>query len=60
MGANPNGGGEYSMLFAHLNKISVSVGDIVTQDQTIGLVGSTGDSTGPHLHFSVLINNVLC
>lgn len=43
----------YSSLYGHLSSIYVSVGDIVTKDSAIGYMGSTGNSTGTHLHLNM-------
>ena len=44
--------------YAHCNSINVGVGSSVTTDTIIGTVGSTGNSTGPHLHLEIRINGV--
>ena len=48
----------YQTLYAHMSKITCKKGDSVTQNSQLGLVGSTGMSTGPHLHFTVYKNGV--
>ncbi|MBR6152877.1 MAG: M23 family metallopeptidase [Treponema sp.] len=49
----------YQTLYAHMSKILTKKGDRVSQGDKIGLVGSTGYSTGPHLHFTVYKNGSL-
>lgn len=44
--------------YCHLSEIYVEENAVIRQGETVGLVGSTGWSTGPHLHFEVRINNV--
>lgn len=47
-------GGEVESLYAHLSKVSVQEGEVVALDTSIGEIGTTGWTTGPHLHLEVI------
>jgi murein DD-endopeptidase MepM/ murein hydrolase activator NlpD len=49
-------GNGYATTYNHLSVISVRPGQVVAKGQRLGLMGSTGNSTGPHLHFEILRN----
>ena len=53
-----NHGQGVSTSYSHLSKIEVAVGDNVEKDQLIGLMGATGQVTGPHLHWHMAVNGV--
>jgi murein DD-endopeptidase MepM/ murein hydrolase activator NlpD len=53
-----NHGNGYETVYGHMSTVYVSYGQAVGKGQTIGLMGNTGRSTGPHVHFTVLYNGI--
>jgi murein DD-endopeptidase MepM/ murein hydrolase activator NlpD len=53
-----NHGNYIATIYGHMERFIVSVDQNVTKGQVIGYEGSTGASTGPHVHFMVLVNNI--
>ncbi len=53
-----NHGGGYSTLYGHCSSLAVSAGQFVQKGQVIAYIGSSGKSTGPHLHFEIRVNGV--
>ena len=51
------GHGPWSTLYGHMNNIAVRCGQVVGAGQVVGYVGSTGNSSGPHLHFEIRYRN---
>ena len=49
------GGGGVATMYAHLSRILAYKGETVTVGSLLGLVGKTGETTGPHLHFEVRV-----
>ncbi len=52
-------GGPFDYAYCHLSEISVNVGDRVTKGQPLALSGMTGRVSGPHLHWSVIMNGTM-
>ncbi len=50
--------GPFTTLYGHLDSINVSCGQMVNAGQVIGAIGSTGNSSGPHLHFEIRYNDI--
>ena len=51
-----NHGSGYSTRYGHHKELKVKIGDIVRKGEVVGLMGSSGRSTGPHVHFEVFKN----
>lgn len=52
-------GNGYETRYAHMSELAVETGDSLEQSQVVGYAGSTGNSTGPHLHFEIIDNGEL-